>query len=102
MTLLHKQAHDSLETTHTRFMASNRNCLFSTLGKKSWIIDSGASDHITPDLCLLVDKRPIQQYCHIMMPNGLPAQIMHIGTVRIGPNLLLRDVFHVPNFQFNL
>ena len=83
-------------------MAGNRICLFSSFGKNSWIIDSGASDHISPDLSLFSNVRPVLQQCHITMPNGLPAQVKHIGTVQIGPNLWLKDVLHVPDFQFNL
>ena len=83
-------------------MAGNRICLFSAVGKHSWIIDSGASDHITPNLSLFLDKRPILQQCHIIMPNGSPTQIKRIGFVQIGPNLVLKDILHVPDFQFNL
>ena len=36
------------------------------------------------------------------MPNGHAAKIEHIGSIQIGPNLILRDVLHVPDFQFNL
>jgi len=60
MTLLYKQTNESSEVAHAGFMAGNKICLFSTLGKNSWIIDSGASDQITPCLSLFVDKRLVQ------------------------------------------
>lgn len=102
MVLLQKSSSESLEASHSGFMAGNKICLFSSFRKDSWIIDSGASDHISPNLSLFFDVRPILQHCHITMPNGLPAQVKHIGSVKIGPNLCLKDVLHVPDFQFNL
>jgi len=36
------------------------------------------------------------------MPNGSPAQIKHIGSIKIEPIFFLKDVLHVPDFQFNL
>ena len=81
MALLHKQASESSDITHTGFMASNKICLFYTIAKNSWIIDSGTSDHITPGLSLFVHKQPMSQPSHIIMSNGHPAKIQHIGSV---------------------
>jgi len=74
MALLNRQASDvfggSNDNAHRGFMAGNKFCLLTSLGKTIWVIDSGARDHIKPNLSLLVDIKPIHQYCYITMSNG--------------------------------
>ena len=36
------------------------------------------------------------------MPNGKKAQILHIGSMFLGPSIILKDILHTPEFQFNL
>ena len=36
------------------------------------------------------------------MPNGEQSKIVHIGTVQLTPTLVLTNVLHVSDFQFNL
>ena len=102
LALWQKSSSESLEASYAGFMAGNKICLFSSFGKDYWIIDSRANDHISPNLSLFSDARPVYQQCHIIVPNGVPAQVEHVGTVQIGSNLCLKDVLHVPDFQFNL
>jgi len=37
----------------TGFLAGKRYCMLISLAHKTWILDNGASDHITPNLSLL-------------------------------------------------
>lgn len=37
------------------FLVGRRFCFFTSLDNSTWVIDSGASDHITPNLSLLQD-----------------------------------------------
>ena len=69
---------------------------------KAWIINSSASNHITPDLSLLHSVRPVQATCYITMPNGRQAQIKHIGSMLLASDLVLENALHIPKFQFNL
>ena len=105
MTLLNKQAGDSFggfnDNAHIGFMVGNRFCLLTSIGKTTWVVDSGARDHITPNLSLLIDGKTIDQYCCITMPNGESKQIKHLGSIQIGADLLLKDVLHVHEFQYN-
>ena len=84
------------------FLAGKSFCFFSSIGNNYWVIDSGASDHITHDLSLLHDIRPIQQPCYITMPNGKKAQILCVGSMSLGAGIVLKDVLYTPEFQFNL
>ena len=43
---------------------------YHILLKPQGILDCGASDHITPDLSLLHNVKPVRTPCYITMPNG--------------------------------
>jgi len=105
--LLSKHSSDMENTTGNGdvaagFLAGKRYCMLASFANKSWIVDSGASDHITPDLSLLHNVKRIQSACYITMPNGKKASIKHVGHIQLAPNLVLDNVLHVPEFQFNL
>lgn len=38
----------------------------------------------------------------IVVPDGRQVRIMHTGSVQINENMVIHDVFHVPNFHYNL
>jgi len=83
-------------------MAGNGVCFFTSVDSHIWIIDSDASDHITPDLSLLHDVKVFFGCCYITMCNGKKAQIKHIGSLVLSPGLVLKGVLHVLDFHFNL
>ncbi|KAL8088765.1 hypothetical protein AgCh_038520 [Apium graveolens] len=58
-----------------------------------WIIDSGATDHITLFLHLLTDVQPFQSSLHL--PNGNSADITHVGRVVLTSDLILDHVLCV-------
>ncbi|KAM2634977.1 hypothetical protein EV1_025388 [Malus domestica] len=64
-----------------------------------WIIDSGATDHISPSPHLL-DKRSMINSVH--MPNGGKATIESVGSIQVTPLIKIDDVLHVPNFRVYL
>lgn len=66
-----------------------------------WIIDSGATDHISPSSHLL-DKKSLSMFESVQMPNGGKATIESIGSIRVNPHIKLDDVLHVPNFRVYL
>ncbi|GAA0150555.1 hypothetical protein LIER_37132 [Lithospermum erythrorhizon] len=67
-----------------------------------WIIESGASDHITPYLSLFTSYQPVPESTYIIIPNGSHILIKHIGAVRLSSNISLKNVLHIPDFQYNL
>ena len=68
----------------------------------SWIIDSEATNHITPHLYLFQTFVPVTRACFITMPNGQSVQVKNIATVALNGSIVLKDVLHVPDFHFNL
>ena len=65
-----------------------------------WIVDTGATDHITPFPHLLTDLRPFQSLLHL--PNGATAHITQVGNVILNSVITLTNVLCVPSFTYNL
>ena len=67
----------------------------------SWIIDSGASHHMTGTRACLRDVSDIVS-CSVEMPNGEATVALKEGTVHLGGGLKLQHVLFVPNLKYNL
>ncbi|CAL9024038.1 unnamed protein product, partial [Prunus brigantina] len=67
---------------------------------KDWIIDSGATDHITssPDLLHTSASHPSS----VELPNGSRVDIISTGSLKINSDLVIKDVLSVPSFNVNL
>ena len=66
-----------------------------------WIIDSGATDHITSSFAWFQTyskTKPI----HVSLPNGCSVTTFYSGVVKFSPTLVIHNVLYVPNFNFNL
>ena len=61
-----------------------------------WILDSGASHHITPHMHILQNLHEI--HSELLLPNGHQTAVTHIGTVKITPDITLKYVLYVPKF----
>ena len=75
----------------------------SDFGKHSnfWIIDTGATNHITYNLSMLTDYHHIEPVT-ITMPNNTRVVATSAGTVHLSDNLHLHNVLFVPKFHANL
>ncbi|KAF7821316.1 retrovirus-related Pol polyprotein from transposon TNT 1-94 [Senna tora] len=67
----------------------------------SWIINTGASHHMTGTRTCLSHVRNIKP-CPVGLPNGDHATTLKQGTVFLGKKLELRNVLFVPNLNCNL
>lgn len=81
-------------------MLVNPICTSAKVFYDHWIVDSGATDHITCSFDKLSHPIPIDASIHL--PNGEVSFITHKGTVQLTPTLTLHNVLYVPNFKFNL
>ncbi|XP_019155950.1 PREDICTED: uncharacterized protein LOC109152757 [Ipomoea nil] len=66
-----------------------------------WILDSGATDHITCSLEYLDNCHKVQNIS-VKLPNGETVEVANVGEIKLYPNLLLKNVLHIPTFSFNI
>lgn len=74
--------------------------LDKSVSQFKWIIDTDATDHITPFFHLLQDVSPCN--ATLQLPNDATAVISHIGRLVLSPFLTLTGVLYVPSFAYNL
>lgn len=66
-----------------------------------WILDIGATDHITFNISLFLDYKSIV-HNPVSLPDGSQANASISGTVAISPFLTLHNVLYIPSFHVNL
>nr|XP_019068965.1 uncharacterized protein LOC109120058 [Solanum lycopersicum] len=68
----------------------------------SWIIDSGATNHMTYNKALLTKIRPLAYPFLVTLPNGYKVKVTEVGDAYLNSTLTLYQVLFVPSFKFNL
>ncbi|KAJ0885211.1 putative RNA-directed DNA polymerase [Helianthus annuus] len=74
--------------------------LVSTAPK--WVIDSGASEHMTGDPQLLSDFQKHAPLPYVTIADGSTPKVLGSGNASITPSIHLSSVLNLPNFPFNL
>ncbi|XP_043806659.1 uncharacterized protein LOC122721800 [Manihot esculenta] len=77
-------------------------CCAMVTGSEAWIIDTGASDHITPYKNHMKSMCSVTAPITIYLPNSSSTQVTHIGNVALNTHMKLIDVLLVPDFNMNL
>lgn len=87
------------------FFIGDDNYLNLTYDDNIWIVDSGASFHITPHEWLFTSYQK-GNFGTVKMGNQVTSKIIGIGDVHLKTNtgckLILKDVRHVPDMRLNL
>jgi len=78
--------------------------IFNQNHTSNWILDSGASRHVTGKVNEFTSYTP---YSHsykgtIKTADGTPCPIRSVRTVQCTPSIILSSVLHVPSFPVNL
>ncbi|OAO89373.1 hypothetical protein AXX17_ATUG01390 [Arabidopsis thaliana] len=71
------------------------------LSHRAWVIDSGASHHVTHDREIYVDYKALDR-TYVRLPNGQTVKIEGAGYIQLTDALSLHNVLHIPDFKFNL
>ena len=68
---------------------------------KSWILDSGATNHFASDSQFFTHTSS-SFIPNVNLPTVLTAPISSTGTIKFNDNIILKDVLCVPSFNLNL
>ncbi|VFQ88089.1 unnamed protein product [Cuscuta campestris] len=77
-------------------------CCVGTGNTVDWIIDTGASDHMTPFENILCDVHNLPNPITVTLPDGTHKTVTKAGKVKLSLDLVLMDVLYMPDFQFSL
>ena len=86
----------SFNTFSTVNNSSNRDSFLNT-----WIIDSGATDHIASNLSWFISYTQISPII-VHLPNGSQTTVSYKGIVQFSPSLVLHDILYLPHFNLNI
>lgn len=87
-------------TTNNHFVSAGlKNDL--TVLNSSWIVDTGASCHVSSDLKMFLNTRTISD-TFVTLPDGTRISVTVSGTIPLSSRLTLHDVLYIPHFKFNL
>lgn len=78
------------------------SCLNAHSISTEWIVDSGASEHMTPNHYAISNPFHLLSNQKIQLPNRDSVTISHSGQVHLTPDLVLDNVLYVPTFKHNL
>lgn len=81
-------------------MAGTLDCMFSSFDNSYWILDTGATNHMTYKHNWLFKTRKVQN-TKVKLPNGIHSKVENIGSYKF-VNKELQNVLHIPDFIFNL
>ena len=88
---------NSFENTTGPSFPLSINSMFSN----SWILDSGATDHVTYDSSSFIHTN-MSSIPTINLPTGSSVPIDSTGTILFNKDIRLDNVLHVPSFRLNL
>lgn len=107
------QGQNSTQTTSNMNFAGNslslpkdckdsNKCHFVIIRSMSWIIDSGASNHMCYNKYFLFEIHKLDFPHHITLSNGEYTTTYEIGSTLIAENVFIHNVLYVPLFKYNL
>ncbi|KAK9741235.1 hypothetical protein RND81_03G091300 [Saponaria officinalis] len=67
-----------------------------------WVIDSGATDHMTCYKSLFTELRPLSKPVNVALPDGSIKVVKLAGDIAIHPKITLTNVLYLPDFRHNL
>ena len=71
-------------------------------GTTSWIVDSGASDHMTGNIATFSKYFPCHDNSTVRIADGTHSKVMGEGSVVISKDIVLKDVLYVPKLDYKL
>ncbi|KAK9668533.1 hypothetical protein RND81_13G067200 [Saponaria officinalis] len=82
--------------------SSHAFAVTNSSSRTDWIVDTGASDHMTPHVDLLTDVTTLSKPIFVALPDGHVKVVTKVGRLVLSPHIILTHVLIVPDFQQNL
>ncbi|XP_074265296.1 uncharacterized protein LOC141587721 [Silene latifolia] len=95
ITPLQSYVHFAGMTNTTKYFNSISNIF-------DWIVDTGATDHMTSNLALLSNVRVLAKPVYVSLPDGTVKVVHKSGTSKLNDKITLVNVLLVPDFNQNL
>ncbi|KAK9734809.1 hypothetical protein RND81_04G164700 [Saponaria officinalis] len=95
-------SNDSFVPSSSNFAGTTTHLPVFVTCNGSWILDTGASDHMCFNKDLFSDIRTVSKPYAIFLSNGQFIIINSVGTVPITSEISLQNVLFVPSFKYNL
>nr|XP_043611556.1 uncharacterized protein LOC122583197 [Erigeron canadensis] len=97
----------STSAGHTCISCYVTSFALTSVGNKTiltieWIIDTGASNHMTSHFHLFISTRQLKTHILVHLPNSKTIPVYTVGQVKLSESLTLEDVLYVPEFEFSL
>ncbi|KAL2939151.1 Retrovirus-related Pol polyprotein from transposon TNT 1-94 [Bienertia sinuspersici] len=96
-----KTEEDSGEDAEANFVEVAQ-CNMVQAKTKEWVIDSGATHHMSGCEDHLRDMKLTEYRANIHLPNGEKSLVTHTGPVKLKAGITLGEVMYAPNFTHNL
>lgn len=77
-------------------------CFFQNGKYHDWIVDSGATDHMTYDMTLFESYKTLTKPIMISFPDRTRSTVSVAGKIRLSSSIVLHDVLYVPTFHHNI
>lgn len=67
----------------------------------SWIIDTGASNHMCCNKHIMHNLKHIANIKHVTFPDGSVKKVNFVGDVMLSDNIILNETLFIPAFRYN-
>ncbi|XP_074265482.1 uncharacterized protein LOC141587916 [Silene latifolia] len=84
------------------YLSSHACAVNNSSSKMDWIVDTGASDHMTSNMSLLHDIICLSRLVYVGLPDGSVKIVHKTRTARITDKIVLHNVLFIPDFKQNL
>ncbi|WOH08594.1 hypothetical protein DCAR_0728038 [Daucus carota subsp. sativus] len=78
------------------------NSIFSSVSQNTWLIDTGATDHMCCSLSLMSNVASLDSPVHVALPTGSAILVTQAGTVQFNASFRLEHVLFMPTTIYYL
>ncbi|MCO5612761.1 hypothetical protein L7F22_067031 [Adiantum nelumboides] len=91
-----------LFTSHINYVG----CLASSVAATDWLLDTGATHHMTPHSHLLCDYKHLAQQVQVYLGDNHSLNAVGLGCLRVtlpsGALVIIRDIYHILGLRRNI